>query len=347
MARSSVHGRAPESYGRSSMKAARETVGRGAPCSGNKFPARGSPRRMRTRAKTVSSIPRSTDRSAGRRSRLRRLARPGTSPRRAGTCSHRLRRGLQRRRRTKDQRTGTGWQHRKADRMRSVGTARGICPAGYGVLAEHLADRVKEAGGDVRLGCEVFTVRWWPEKNCRFNAARRCARAAVRFSPCSRRSACRKCGRTAQRPAGAGAQGPLRGSAARHGPCCALHDGLPRPLVGGAGPKAKRPGTALHELRVHKRSHAARVVDTSPGDRIARPTLVGWSGGPSSEALQGKSAAELGAIACRELAAAFGMPHEEIRAPSSAHTPSTGGTIRCLRLVQLTWARRARWRLQR
>ncbi|MGI4827405.1 MAG: flavin monoamine oxidase family protein, partial [Janthinobacterium lividum] len=43
------------------------------------------------------------------------------------------------------------------------------------------------------------------------------------------------------------------------------------------------------------------------------PTLVGWSGGPRSEALRGKTAEQLGEDACRELAEAFQLPFKQVR----------------------------------
>jgi monoamine oxidase len=182
---------------------------------------------------------------------------------------------------------------------------------GYAQLAAYLEARVKELGGDVRLSCEALAIRW------------RTGSVEIETNRC----------------------GPL------FAPRCIVT--LPLSVLqktneeGGVRmapePKAVAHarrlamGTAVRFTMVFReawwlQSKAADADDlanmhfvlTQPGppavwwtqhpEHEEFPTLTGWAGGPRAEALVGKSAGELGHVACTTLANVFGIDEELIRA---------------------------------
>ena len=196
-------------------------------------------------------------------------------------------------------------------------------PGGYAQLPEFLAERVRALGGEIRLGCIVSAVRW------------REGEVVVTTDAGDLRAA--KCVVTL--PLGV-LQAANAGSAAS-----VRIEPEPRPLFearrmamgqavrftlvfrerwwerAAAANPALDPGAlrTLHFLFTAERTPP--VWWTRHPEPEPLPTLVGWIGGPASEALRGKTAAELAEHACRELAEVFHLPAEQIRAALvSAHT---------------------------
>lgn len=78
---------------------------------------------------------------------------------------------------------------------------------------------------------------------------------------------------------------------------------------------AQPDASALRSLSfVLTRQRQPPVWWTRHPEQETYPTLVGWSGGPRSEPLRGKSAQQLGETACDELAQVFGLPREVVQA---------------------------------
>lgn len=180
---------------------------------------------------------------------------------------------------------------------------------GYAQLAEFLAAQVKELGGEVRLGWAVDTVRW-REGNVEIETGRGVVHAAkcvvtlplslvqkindsdgVRFLP--------------EPAAIAHARRLCMGKAARFTMVFASAWWLQSPV----GEKE-----ALSRMSfLFTEGHTPRVWWTSGGEQEGLPTLTGWAGGPSAEALQGRSAGELGREACTALAQVFGVAEDTVR----------------------------------
>lgn len=192
-------------------------------------------------------------------------------------------------------------------------------PEGYARLPEFLAERVRAAGGQIRLRSEVLAVRWRPGQVV----------VSTREGDVSAPRCVIALPLGVLQAANASAPGSVR------------LEPEPRPLF-----EARRlmmgdvvrftmvfrdrwweraEGVAPQQMEtmsfVFTRSRMPPVWWTRHPEPEAMPTLVGWSGGPRCEALQGKSGAELGEIACRELAQVFGVPEADVRgALVSCHT---------------------------
>ncbi len=192
-------------------------------------------------------------------------------------------------------------------------------PGGYAQLTEFLAARVQAAGGTIRLGCEVHAVRWRPGEVVVSTRG-----ADVRAPRC-----------LITLPLG------VLQAANASAPGSVRIEPEPRPLF-----EARRmmmghvvrftmifrerwweraPGVSADLLKtmsfVFTRERMPPVWWTRHPEREDLPTLAGWSGGPRSLALRGKSSDQLAEIACRELAEVFGIPSEEVRAALvSVHT---------------------------
>lgn len=192
-------------------------------------------------------------------------------------------------------------------------------PGGYAQLPEFLAGRVRAAGGEIRLSSEVVAIRWWPGQVVvtTTHGDLRAPRCLITL-PLGVLQA-----------ANAGAPHSVR------------IEPEPRPLF-----EARRlamgqvvrftlvfrerwwehaPGADPEQLRTLSFAFTRRRMPpvwwTRHPEPEPLPTLVGWTGGPRSEALRGRPASELAEIACRELAAAFKLPEADLRtALISAHT---------------------------
>lgn len=182
---------------------------------------------------------------------------------------------------------------------------------GYAQLPEFLAGRVRAAGGRILLGEPAAEVRWWPGKVV-VSTRRRDFRAprCVVALPLGVLHA-----------ANAGAPGSVRlepePRALREARRLAMGHVVRFTLafaepwwqtVEGVSPEALRRMSFLFLT-----GRTPPVYWTRHPEPEALPTLVGWSGGPRSATLRGKSAAELGEIACRELSEAFRVPLDRVR----------------------------------
>jgi len=180
---------------------------------------------------------------------------------------------------------------------------------GYGQLAEYLAARVKELGGEIRVGWEAVAVRWHAghveiETNRGVVHAKRC----VVTLPLGVLQVVNDegCLRMAPEPAAiAQARRMEMGHAVRF------------TMVfrskwwerSGVADEKKR--AAMSFLFTFQRS--VRVWWTAHPEPEALPALTGWVGGPRARELEGRSAGELGRAACAELAEVFGIAEELVR----------------------------------
>ena len=185
-------------------------------------------------------------------------------------------------------------------------------PGGYAQLPEHMAARAQAAGAELRLGCEVLAIRWWPGQvvvstkqgdlrapRCVvtlplgvLQAANASAPGSVRIEP--------------EPTALFEARRMAMGQVARF-------TLVFRERWWERAPEA--PADLLQTLHfVFTRERMPPVWWTRHPEREALPTLVGWCGGPRSEALRGDSLQALAKAMCSELAEIFGVPAGEVSA---------------------------------
>ncbi len=185
-------------------------------------------------------------------------------------------------------------------------------PAGYSQLTDYLAARARAAGAEIHLRCEVDAIRWWPGQvvvshrrgdvrapRCLvtlplgvLQAANASAPHSVRIEP--------------EPLALFEARRLVMGQVIRFTMVFRERwwERVPQP-----NPQALQ---TMHF--VFARDRMPPVWWTRHPERETLPTLVGWCGGPQSEALRAKTETELRDIACRELAGMFALPKTEIRA---------------------------------
>ncbi len=184
--------------------------------------------------------------------------------------------------------------------------------SGYGELPEYLAERVRAAGGEIRFGSEVFAIRWRPGQ-----VVITTRNEDIRVPQC-----------VITLPLGVlhAANVGAPGSVRIEPEPTALFEA--RRLEMGQvvrftlvfrerwWERAARPDAAsLRRMSfLFTRERRTPVWWTRHPEEESLPTLVGWSGGPRSEALRGMSPEELGAMACGELAQVFGVPVADVRA---------------------------------
>ena len=187
-------------------------------------------------------------------------------------------------------------------------------PAGYARLPEYLAEKATEAGADIRLGVAVHVLRW------REGEVVLSAKGGDLRAP--------RCVITL--PLG------VLHAANSSAPGSVRIEPEPRPLF-----EARRlaMGHVVRFTMVFRERWWAALAPTATLSAEAlqtasflftpermppvwwtrRPeleqhaTLVGWVGGPCAEQLRGKTAAELGELACRDLAEAFGIGEDVVR----------------------------------
>jgi monoamine oxidase len=183
-------------------------------------------------------------------------------------------------------------------------------PGGYSQLPDHLAERARAAGAGIRLGCKVRDVRWRPGE------------VVVTTSQGDLRAP--KCIITL--PLG------VLHVANSSEPHSVRIEPEPRPLF-----EARRlamgqvvrftlvfkerwweHSDVLNSEALRRLSFLFTPVRTPPvwwtrrPETESLPTLVGWSGGPRSDALRGLGPYALSRRACDELAAAFRLPLERV-----------------------------------
>ena len=186
-------------------------------------------------------------------------------------------------------------------------------PGGYAQLPEFLAERVRAAGGEIRLGCAVNALRW------REGEVIATTQAGVFRAP--------KCIVTL----------PLGVLQRANSSAVDSPQIVPQPKALTAARRSSMGQVIRFTLVFRERwwedlqTVSAKADDlrtlsflftperrppvwwTRHPEPELTPTLAGWSGGPRSEALRGKSAEELGEIACRELAEVFGISEQHVR----------------------------------
>jgi monoamine oxidase len=193
---------------------------------------------------------------------------------------------------------------------------------GYAQLAEYLAARVKELGGEIRLGKVVRSIAW------EAGSVRVTTGAGVVY-------AARQCIVTL--PLGVLQQVNSGGI-----------EMIPEPR---AVPAARRLAmgnvvrfsmvfrrcwwtdapVAIAPEKLRELSFLFTFAETpavwwTPHPEPGRAELTGWIGGPRSATLQGRTAEELGAEACRVLAKVFGLGEEDVRRELlSTHTHDWAG----------------------
>jgi monoamine oxidase len=194
---------------------------------------------------------------------------------------------------------------------------------GYAQLAEYLARRVRELGGEVRLGCEVLGVRWRAEhveletNHGTLLHAPKC----VLTLPLSLLQRVNDEGgvRMAPEPSAiAQARRLAMGHVVRFTMVFRERWWLESPAV---VKDAAQRLSFLFNLR-----GVPTVWWTPHPEREQFPTLTGWVGGPRSEALLGLSADQLGDRACQALAEVFAVdPARVRRALLATHTHNWSG----------------------
>ena len=191
-------------------------------------------------------------------------------------------------------------------------------PGGYIDLPEFLAARVRAAGGEIRLGCEVQAVRWRPGevvvsiRGQDFRAAR-----CILTLPLGvlQRANCSAPGSVRIEPEPKPlfeARRLAMGSVSRF--TLVFRERWWEQVRGEVA--AKQNSFTSEALRtmsfLFTPERLPPVWWTRHPEPEALPTLVGWAGGPRAESLLSKAAAELSTLACRELGQAFRVPPEQL-----------------------------------
>ena len=181
---------------------------------------------------------------------------------------------------------------------------------GYAQLAEYLAKRVVELGGEIRLGCEVLGVRWSEGDVCVETtqgdvAGGQCI-VTLPLGVLQRVNAENKLWMEPE-PA-----------AIEHARRLAMGDAERFTMVfrarwwESAGVLDKEALKAMSFLLTPQRMPP--VWWSAHPELEGLPTLTGWVGGPKAKGLRGKSAEALGEAACGVLAEVFGVAEGLVRA---------------------------------
>ena len=181
---------------------------------------------------------------------------------------------------------------------------------GYAQLAEYLAGRVKEHGGNVRLHAEVLAVRWNThsaevETNQGILRAKRCI-ITLPLGVLQRVNSAGGLRITPEPAAILQARRLAMGHAVRF------------TMVFRERWWEQSRALAAEQLRamsfLFTPQHLPPVWWTAHPEPEAAPTLTGWVGGPRAKNLEGKSAGELGREACATLAQVFSVDEDLVRA---------------------------------
>jgi monoamine oxidase len=181
---------------------------------------------------------------------------------------------------------------------------------GYQQLAEYLATRVRELGSDVRLSCEVRTVRWRADGVViETSAGAFSAPKCIVTLPLGVLQQVNSPGGIVFEPEPAAliqAQRLAMGHVVRFSMV------FRERWWERSGSLDQKKLAAMSFLFTFQRMPP--VWWTRHPEPEVLPTLTGWVGGPRAAALQGKSAGELGREACAALAEVFGIDEGEVRA---------------------------------
>lgn len=180
---------------------------------------------------------------------------------------------------------------------------------GYGQLAESLAARVKELGGEVRLGWEAVALRWRAgdvevETNRGVVHAKRCVvTLPLGVLQCVNDEGCL---RIAPEPAAI-----VQARRLEMGHAVRFTMVFRSKWWERSGVADEKKLAAMSFLFTFQRG--VRVWWTAHPEPEALPALTGWVGGPQAMELEGKSAGELGRAACAELAGVFDVAEDLVR----------------------------------
>ncbi len=182
-------------------------------------------------------------------------------------------------------------------------------PSGYAQLPDHLATRVKELRGEIRLDCEALAIHWSPGnvlvKTTRGDlTAPRCI-VTLPLGVLHKVNQPGGMQITPEPAAIAHARRLAMGHAARftmifRNPWWQTSQRLDQ--------KALRAMSFLFTT-----NRTPPVWWTSNPDPNTLPTLTGWVGGPRAAALQGKASGELASAACTALANIFAVDEHLVR----------------------------------
>ena len=181
---------------------------------------------------------------------------------------------------------------------------------GYSQLPEYLARRVRELGSDVRLNTKVRALRW--QEGC---ATLETSTGAFTAPKCV---ITLPLGVLQQVNRKRGVEISPEPAAIAHARRLAMGHAVRFTMVFREAWWLDTETLNREELRelsfLFTLGDAATVWWTQHPEREAFPTITGWAGGPRAEALEGKSAGELGRAACVRLAAVFGVEEDVARA---------------------------------
>lgn len=180
---------------------------------------------------------------------------------------------------------------------------------GYSQLAIYLANRVRNLGGEIRLGCVVRSVQWSPAEVTveTSGGVFRASRCVVTLPLGVLQRSGREGGpKFEPEPAAiAHARRMAMGSAERFTMIFREPWWERSKLV---KEKALRTMSFLFTFW-----RSPPVWWTPHPEPQALPTLTGWAGGPRAAKLVGRDTGQLGDEACRTLAEAFGLPRQQVR----------------------------------
>ena len=181
---------------------------------------------------------------------------------------------------------------------------------GYAQLAQHLAERVKQLGGEVRLQCEVLGVRWSErEVSIVTTQGEFFANRCVVALPLGVLQRVNQPGGTRIEP---------EPQAIVHARRLAMGHASRFTMVFRERWWERAAVLDKEKLRamsfLFTASRMPPVGWSSHPETEAFPALTGWAGGPRSSALEAKTADELGSEACGALAEVFAMDVEIIQA---------------------------------
>ena len=182
-------------------------------------------------------------------------------------------------------------------------------PGGYAQLPDYLAARVKEFGGEIRLGCQVLGIRWTPgEVRAETTDGEFIAPRCIVTFPLGVLHQINRPGGIAITPEPAAIAQSRRlamGHAARFTMIFSTKYWQFSQLF---DRETLRSMSFLFTF-----SHIPPVWWTSHPDPDSLPALTGWIGGPRASALEGKAPDELGSAACVTLAKIFALDEHLVR----------------------------------
>ena len=181
---------------------------------------------------------------------------------------------------------------------------------GYAQLAEFLAGRVKELGGNVILRAEVLAVRWSPQ-----NVEVETTRGRLRAKQCI---ITLPLGVLQQVNCEAGLRITPEPAAILQARRLAMGHAVRFTMVFRERWWEQSHAAEPEKLRsisfLFTPQHLPAVWWTAHPEPESAPTLTAWIGGPRARALEGKSASELGREACATLAQVFAVEEDLVRA---------------------------------